>query len=119
LDGTTHVVHDPLDVISKLVALMPRPHKKLVLCHGVLAPRSKLRSRVVSYMQETEDANEPSGRLVQPVHQRRMWAELMRCAFGYELLVCPRCGGKMAFLSCVLRRDVIAKILAARAGPEE
>jgi hypothetical protein len=119
LDGTTHVVHDPLDFIAKLVALIPRPHKNLVLYHGVLAPRAKLRSRVVCYRREAEDANEPRGRLVQPVHQRRMWAELMRCAFGYELLICPRCRGKMAFLSCVLRRDVIAKILAARAGPKE
>jgi len=42
-DGTTHVVHDPLDFIAKLAALIPRPHKNLVLYHGVLAARSKLR----------------------------------------------------------------------------
>jgi hypothetical protein len=41
----------------------------------------------------------------------------MRRAFGYDLLACDRCGGKMVvYLSCVLRRDVIAKILV-RAGP--
>jgi hypothetical protein len=40
----------------------------------------------------------------------------MRRAFGYDLLVCGRCGSKMVYLSCILRRDVIAKILA-RAGP--
>ena len=43
----------------------------------------------------------------------------MRRAFGYELLVCPRCGGnKMMYLSVVMRRDVIDRILA-RAGPLE
>jgi hypothetical protein len=36
----------------------------------------------------------------------------MRRAFSYDLLACDRCGGKMVYLSRVLRRDVIAKILA-------
>jgi len=49
-------------------------------------------------------------------HRRGDWAGLMRRAFGYDLVACPRFDGKMVFLSCVLRRDVIAKILA-RAGP--
>jgi len=40
----------------------------------------------------------------------------MRRAFGYDLLACERCGGKMVLLSCILRRDVIVRILA-RAGP--
>jgi len=31
----------------------------------------------------------------------RCGAELMRRAFGYELLVCPKCGGKMALLGCI------------------
>jgi hypothetical protein len=40
----------------------------------------------------------------------------MRRALGYELLTCPKCGEKMAFLSCIFQRSVIDKILA-RAGP--
>jgi uncharacterized C2H2 Zn-finger protein len=31
--------------------------------------------------------------------QRAQWAELMRYAFGYELLSCPRCGCKMKLLA--------------------
>ena len=117
-NGTTHVVHEPLDFIAKLVALIPRPHKNLVLYHSVLAARSRLRSRVVGDQRENQRLSQSAGEgKPQPAHQRRAWAELMRRAFGYELLRCPRCGGKMAFLSCILRRDVIAKILA-RAGPE-
>jgi hypothetical protein len=41
----------------------------------------------------------------------------MRRAFGYDLLACPHCGEKMMLLGCILQREVIAKILAARAGP--
>ena len=44
-DGTTHIAYEPLDFLAKLAALIPRPHKNLVLYHGVLAARSKLRAR--------------------------------------------------------------------------
>jgi hypothetical protein len=112
-DGTTHVVYEPLDFLAKLAALIPRPHKNLVLYHGVLAARSKLRPQVVAYRREIV----ADGEMTAPSVRRRCgaWAELMRRAFGHDLLACP-CGGKMVFLSCILRRDVIAKILA-RAGP--
>jgi hypothetical protein len=112
-DGTTHVVYEPLDFLAKLAALIPRPHKNLVLYHGVLAARSKLRPQVVAYRREVV----ADGEMTAPSVRRRCgaWAELMRRAFGHDLLACP-CGGKMVFLICILRRDVIAKILA-RAGP--
>jgi hypothetical protein len=114
-DGSTHVIYEPLDFIAKLVALVPRPHKNLVLYHGVLAARSKWRSRVVNYRRELSEAAVSASST--PRHQRRLWSELMRRAFGYDLLACPSCGGRMVLLACILRPDVIAKILAARAGP--
>ena len=40
-DGTTHLAFEPLDFLAKLAALIPRPHKNLVLYHGVLAARSR------------------------------------------------------------------------------
>ena len=46
-DGTTHVVMKPEVLIERLVALVPRPRKHLVTYHGVLAPASGLRARVV------------------------------------------------------------------------
>jgi hypothetical protein len=114
-DGTTHVAYDPLDFLAKLAALIPRPHKNLVLYHGVLAARSRLRSQVVAYRREPAPRRGDSD-TARIAHRRADWAGLMRRAFGFDLLVCPSCGGKMVFLSCVLRRDVIEKILA-RAGP--
>jgi hypothetical protein len=116
-DGTTHLAHEPLDFLAKLAALIPRPHKNLVLYHGVLAARSKLRSRVVNYLREGPEQERHEAPAAQSRHSRGAWADLMmRRAFGYDVLECPHCGGKMVFLSCILRRDVIAKILA-RAGP--
>jgi Zn-finger nucleic acid-binding protein len=46
--------------------------------------------------------------------RRAQWAELMRSAFGYELLSCPRCGGTMKFPACILDRTSISKILTHR-----
>ncbi|HKU42483.1 MAG TPA: transposase [Polyangiales bacterium] len=55
-DGTTHVLHEPVDFIAKLAALIPRPRKNLVLYHGVLAAHCKWRARVVCF-----GRSEPSG----------------------------------------------------------
>jgi hypothetical protein len=37
--------------------------------------------------------------------------DLMRRAFGYELLSCPNCGGKMQLLAFVMERSTIRRIL--------
>ena len=45
-NGTTHVIFEPLDFISRLVALVPKPRVNLTRFHGVFAPNSKYRARV-------------------------------------------------------------------------
>ena len=37
-DGTTHVIFEPLDFISRLAALVPKPRVNLTRYHGVFAP---------------------------------------------------------------------------------
>jgi hypothetical protein len=37
-NGTTHVIFEPLDFISRLVALVPKPHVNLTRFHGVFVP---------------------------------------------------------------------------------
>jgi hypothetical protein len=110
-DGTTHVIHEPLDLIAKLAALIPRPHKNLVLYHGVLAANAALRKRAVLYGRNAAslDPGQPSSRTPEP--KRRQWADLMRRAFGYDLLTCPSCGGRMRLLACVMEPRAIRKIL--------
>ena len=46
-NGTTHILFSPLDFLSKLAALVPRPRHNLVRYHGVLAPNSKMRTLIV------------------------------------------------------------------------
>jgi hypothetical protein len=46
-DGTTHLVLDPVEFLSRLAVLVPRPQINLVLYHGVLGPRAAWRSEIV------------------------------------------------------------------------
>jgi hypothetical protein len=106
------VIYEPLDLIAKLAALIPRPHKNLILYHGVLAANAAWRKRAVAYGRNAAASSE----LGQPVagapqRKRRQWADLMRRAFGYDLLTCPNCGGKMQLLVCITERSAIRKIL--------
>lgn len=45
-DGTTHVIFEPLDFISRLAALVPKPRMNLTRNHGVFAPNSQYRAGV-------------------------------------------------------------------------
>ena len=45
-NGTTHVIFEPLDFISRLVSLVPKPRVNLTRFHGVFAPNSRYRSLV-------------------------------------------------------------------------
>lgn len=46
-DGTTHVILEPLDFISKLAALVPSPRVNLTRFFGVFAPNSHHRSEII------------------------------------------------------------------------
>ena len=45
--------------------------------------------------------------------------DLMRRSFGYDLLACPRCGGKMELLACILDTTTVRRILAHLGLPTE
>jgi hypothetical protein len=47
-DGTRQLLFEPLTLLEKLAALIPRPRINLVVYHGVLAPHSGWRARVVA-----------------------------------------------------------------------
>jgi len=91
----THVVYEPLDFIAKLAALVPRPHKNLVVYHSVISPHARWRKRVVAYAREPQAAEPVAAAATDSTvapHKRRQWADLMRRAFGYDLLNCSKCG---------------------------
>jgi hypothetical protein len=109
-DGTTAVVFKPLELIERLVPLIPPPRTHQVRYHGVLASGSSLRSFVV-----------PRGSARKPTSQSRnyCWAELMARAFDIDVLVCPRCSGPMRLVATIMERDVIRAILGSMGLPAD
>lgn len=121
-DGTSHMVFDPLEFIGRLTALIPRPHKNLLVYHGVLAARSKWRSRVVAYGRpaaSSSDNDESTERLVPTEERASQWAALMRRAFDLDVLACPRCNGRLRLIACVQKPTVIHAILDHLGLPTE
>jgi len=110
-DGTTHVLFSPMELVEKLVALVPRPNVHLVRYHGVLGPHAKIRAQVVP-KPEVEatplpDESEKSGSSA----KRISWARLLKRVFDIDVSVCSSCNGAVKIIAAILDRSVIAKIL--------
>jgi hypothetical protein len=127
-DGTSHVIFEPLDLIGKLAALVPPPRFNLVRYHGILAPSSRWRSRIVPVVSidapsslncpvciVPKEKKKPQGKKDQAHsadHPRNYgWAELMKRVFGFDVLRCDRCGGRMRILCAINPPEAIKKIL--------
>jgi len=112
-----------VELLERLVPLVPRPRINLVLYHGVLAPNAPWRRAVVARTEpeagpvepcpsptpaddQREDATGPRAR-----PKYRAWAELMRRAFEADVLACPKCGGRMTVLATIEDPAVIQRIL--------
>ena len=126
-DGTSHLILTADELIERLVAIIPRPHKNLILDTGVLAPNSKLRARVTSFGRDASSAparvpttshahaehpgQATTERTSQPHRDNSEWARLMRRAFDLDVLCCPKCNGRMHVLALIERPRIACRIL--------
>jgi len=100
-DGTTHLVFTPMELLERLVPLVPRPRINLLLYHGVLAPNAPWRREVVARAEPEASAVEPCPPSPPADEQRaeakpdrarpkyRAWADLMRRAFDHQIDCSP------------------------------
>jgi len=125
-DGTTHVSFAPVELLGRLAVLVPRPRINLILYHGVLGPRAAWRSAVVRrgspsggearIEDSSVQADQGEPHTDTPVAARRrvrgqLWADLMRRTFGFDVLACPRCGGRLRLIALIEQAAVIRRIL--------
>ena len=99
-DGSTHVVLDPLELIERLAALVPRPRVNLTTYHGILAPAASYRDRVVPGWQEEPEGEESEAAGCAPEDPR-----------GGEPAECGHCGGRRQLLQFLTDPAVIGRIL--------
>jgi hypothetical protein len=127
-------VFDPLDFVSRLVALVPAPRANLVRYHGVLAPRARWRAQVVrdrsavglpcaavvpgparparSRTRRLESSDQQRMDAGDPLRERRLtWAALMQRVWAKDVLECARCSGRLTLVATITRHDAIAAIL--------
>ena len=126
-DGTTHLLFDPVELLGRLAVLTPRPRINLILYHGVLAPRAAWRSLAVGHEEAAGPGDGGTDSVPDPFessHRPRglgsaRWAELMRRSFGFDVLACPRCGGRLRLIALIEEASVIERILRHLGLPTE
>ena len=103
---------EPLDFISKLAALVPKPRVNLTRFHGVFAPNSKHRARVTpggrgkGWKDNTSDDLQEDRTTV----ERRAsmnWAQRLKRLFGFDVETCDQCGGAVKVIACIDDSTVI------------
>jgi len=112
-DGTTHVIFEPEDFIARLAALVPKPRAHLTRYHGVFAPASPDRVRVVPKTRAA--AAKPAKACSEPSatdRQRSLtWAQRLKRVFTIDIEVCRRCGGRLRVIASIEDSAVIERIL--------
>src|SRR5881296_739040 len=110
-DGTSAVIFERQDFMSKLAVLVPAPRAHLTKYHGILAPAAAWRPLIIPTDNEkpsqiglsSATSPEPSAALnvetqppsSKPPKRNYTWAELMKRVFLLDVLQCECCGGRM------------------------
>jgi hypothetical protein len=123
-DGSSSLLLDPLDLIGRLVALVPSARFNLIRYHGVLAAHAKLRSRIVP---APTAANRPAQLQLfdqTPAYldgskYRLSWAALLKRTFREDLEVCSRCGGPVHIVQYATEPEDLLPLLARFGEPLE
>ena len=105
--------------MERLAALVPPPRAHQVLYHGLFAPRSKWRSKVLpQYRKEAREERKRKmhRKLVKGDSEPRennwvSWAYLLRRVFGVDGFSCPNCSKTMRVRNVLLGGSLTKKIL--------
>ena len=134
-DGTTHVIFAPEDFIARLAALVPKPRAHLTRYHGVFAPASPHRAKIVPRTHCV--AATECGEAAAPGRQRAMsWAQRLKRVVALEIdnsaglpicttegrreavghrdvpdETCQQCGGRLRVIASIEQPAVIERIL--------
>jgi hypothetical protein len=112
-DGTTHVIFEPEDFMARLAALVPKPRAHLTRYHGVFAPASPDRPRIVPATR-TAAANpaSPHGAAsAADCSPNLTWAQRLKRVFGIDLETCRQCGGRLRVIASIEQPALIERIL--------
>ena len=136
-DGRARLVLTSVELLDKLVPLIPPTYANLTRFHGVFAPTSRLRAKVVPPPVETSatpcpstapapastwptTSTEPSSKPSPPRSAYRLdWAALLKRVFAVDVMVCSRCDGPMKVIAFLEEPTVVKAILTHLGLPAE
>jgi len=105
--GVRKLLFDPIALLGRMAALIPRPKTNLVLYFGCLSAASPVYRAVVP-----APPDPTRNRPVAPARPRVMrHADLIARVFLVDILSCP-CGGRLDFVRAVSEPNVVQAILA-------
>ncbi|MGB5583124.1 MAG: transposase, partial [Gammaproteobacteria bacterium] len=112
------VIFEPLDFISRLAALVPKPRVNLTRYHGVFAPNSQHRALVTPARRGRGHKATVAAPEAAPVasHAAMNWAQRLKRVFAIDIETCSVCGGSMKVIACIEDPLVIKKILTHLRG---
>jgi len=115
-NGTTHVIFEPLDFISRLVSLVPKPRVNLTRFHGVFAPNSKYRTLVTPAKQgrgkKVKTADDAQDQTPAEKRASMTWAQRLKRVFDIDVTTCCECAGDVKIIASIEDPVVIQKMLA-------
>jgi hypothetical protein len=102
------VIFEPEDFIARLVALVPKPRAHLTRYHGVFAPASPDRAKIVPRTRTVAERGEAAA----TDRQRAMsWAQRLKRVFAIDIETCQQCGGRLRVIASIEEPAVIERIL--------
>jgi len=114
-NGTTHVIFEPLDFISRLVSLVPKPRVNLTRFHGVFAPNSKYRALVTPAKRgkgkKTRSSDEVQYQTSAEKRASMTWAKRLKRVFNIDVETCSECDGDVRIIASIEDPVVIRTIL--------
>ena len=104
---------EPLDLIARLAALVPRPRVNQTRYHGVLAPNHRWRAAVTpaGRGRGKRVAAQPEKSTIER-HVAMSWAQRLKRVFGIDVESCVRCGKAVKVIACIEEPVLIERILA-------
>jgi hypothetical protein len=113
-DAAVAVEMDPLSLLCRLATSVPAPRFHTVKYAGVLAPASAWRARITP---NPKLAAQPAGAVdanvadMTPERESRYrpWAELLKRAFGMDVLQCSHCQARMKLPAMLTDPNSVAR----------
>jgi Putative transposase len=123
--GSMFLLLTPDQLLARLATLVPPPRTHGVRYHGVFAPHSSARRRVVPPAPAASPPASPVAEVagrgaasddepvkVEPPRTYRVpWADLLKKVFALDILACPECSGRLKLIAFIASEAVARRIL--------